>query len=150
MPKLIQDEFTALPMSRQQKWAMRNVRDGNCRFCAKPARPNRTTCDKHYKRKRSEVQMKAWQAVTTALSTGKIKRGTCEQCSLLGEAHHDDYSKPLDIRWLCHRHHVEIHGRRAFSSRKIKVTDPHAASLVYHRRSRLKKKLAKAQQQQQP
>jgi len=27
------------------------------------------------------------------------------------EMHHDDYAKPLDIRWLCFVHHREFHGR---------------------------------------
>lgn len=24
-------------------------------------------------------------------------------------AHHDDYSRPLDVRWLCQPHHLEHH-----------------------------------------
>jgi hypothetical protein len=35
-------------------------------------------------------------------------------CSICGEqktihAHHDDYTKPLDVIWLCRKHHQERH-----------------------------------------
>lgn len=30
-------------------------------------------------------------------------------CSELGERHHDDYSKPLEVRFLCKQHHSEHH-----------------------------------------
>lgn len=36
MPKLIIDEFTDLPVSRQRKFQMRRARDGKCIVCAKP------------------------------------------------------------------------------------------------------------------
>lgn len=40
----------------------------------------------------------------------KIKRQECEviNCMQLGERHHDDYSKPLDVRFLCKEHHSEL------------------------------------------
>ena len=44
-----------------------------------------------------------------------VKRGymTAKPCEVCGEektvAHHDDYSKPLDVRWLCQAHHVQWH-----------------------------------------
>ena len=41
---------------------------------------------------------------------GKIKRLPCEICGAEpAEGHHDDYDKPLEVRWLCFRHHRELH-----------------------------------------
>ncbi len=33
----------------------------------------------------------------------------CEKCGKKAEMHHPDYSKPLDVIWLCRKHHLEIH-----------------------------------------
>src|SRR5512146_228853 len=40
---------------------------------------------------------------------GKIQRQPCEVCGAPAEAHHHDYSKPLEVRWLCRPHHLELH-----------------------------------------
>lgn len=41
---------------------------------------------------------------------GKIKPKPCEVCGeLKTERHHDDYNKPLDIKYFCRKHHVEYH-----------------------------------------
>lgn len=54
----------------------------------------------------------ARNAVRTALINGALVRQPCERC---GEgkvdAHHNDYSRPLDVRWLCRKHHGEEHRR---------------------------------------
>ena len=33
----------------------------------------------------------------------------CEVCGAEGQRHHDDYSKPDQIRWLCRTHHAIEH-----------------------------------------
>jgi len=52
---------------------------------------------------------KARNAVARALRSGKIHRHPCCICGAKAEAHHEDYSKPLDVIWLCSRHHSEHH-----------------------------------------
>lgn len=48
--------------------------------------------------------------VAWALKTGKLTKQPCEVCGAIdSEAHHDDYSKPLDVRWLCSPHHNQHH-----------------------------------------
>ena len=45
-----------------------------------------------------------------AIRTGKISRGKCEVCkSQKTQGHHDDYSKPLEVKWFCPKHHAEHH-----------------------------------------
>ena len=42
---------------------------------------------------------------------GLMKRSNCEVCGSDKnlEAHHDDYSRPLDVVWLCRIHHDDYH-----------------------------------------
>jgi hypothetical protein len=48
--------------------------------------------------------------VGNAIRAGKLTRQSCEVCGgQSAQAHHDDYSKPLDVRWLCTTHHAEWH-----------------------------------------
>jgi hypothetical protein len=51
--------------------------------------------------------------MTQAIRRGTLTRGPCETCgSEKVEGHHDDYLKPLDVRWLCKKHHMDAHGGR--------------------------------------
>jgi hypothetical protein len=45
-----------------------------------------------------------------AVRRGETLRGSCEVCEVSKtQGHHDDYSKPLDVRWFCPVHHAEHH-----------------------------------------
>lgn len=57
-----------------------------------------------------------FRAAVRRLTRNKIKQGVitrapCEVCGTEEDvhAHHDDYYKALDIRWLCRHHHREYH-----------------------------------------
>jgi hypothetical protein len=45
------------------------------------------------------------------LKRGKLIKNSCEICGTQEsiEMHHDDYSNPLSVRWLCNKHHIEYH-----------------------------------------
>jgi len=47
-----------------------------------------------------------------AVRTGKIKREPCKCGDSKSQGHHEDYSKPLEVIWLCDKHHKELHRER--------------------------------------
>lgn len=57
------------------------------------------------------AQKKAHRMVKKAIEIGSILKKPCEKCgsSHKVNAHHDDYRKPLDVRWLCPKHHRQWH-----------------------------------------
>ena len=65
----------------------------------------------------------AHRAVSAAIKKGTLVREPCEICgtTVRVQAHHDDYSKPLSVRWLCFVHHREYgHGQRVSERMKAK------------------------------
>lgn len=59
----------------------------------------------------SEERRRAMYLVQKAVASGELVRGACEVCQSRTriDAHHDDYSKPLQVRWLCRSHHRQHH-----------------------------------------
>ena len=54
---------------------------------------------------------RAQSTLSYAVRGGKIRRSPCEVCGdPRVHGHHRDYSKPLDVIWLCARHHHAAHG----------------------------------------
>jgi len=68
---------------------------------------------KAYKEKRKKSNRKYRENNYLKIRAQRLVRDfpieECEvpNCSDIGEKHHDDYSKPLEIRYLCNRHHNE-------------------------------------------
>ena len=67
------------------------------------------------RRKRSiagPMYTRAHNMLTRAVWLGRVQRpSACQRCAGTGdiEAHHDDYSKPLDVMWLCPICHAARH-----------------------------------------
>ena len=61
-------------------------------------------------RKNNPEKYKAQCAVNNAVRDGRLKKQSCLVCaSEKVHAHHDDYSKPLEVLWLCAQHHRDLH-----------------------------------------
>lgn len=62
-----------------------------------------------------KLKIAARSEVRKALLRGDMVRGECEVdgCTETGHAHHDDYARPLDVRWICRTHHDELHRAEA-------------------------------------
>jgi hypothetical protein len=53
---------------------------------------------------------KARYTLEHALSAGKISKTACFECGCNKvEAHHVHYDLPLDVVWLCKKHHMQTH-----------------------------------------
>lgn len=76
----------------------------NSRFAGMKLRPRQQESD--------PVKRAARIALGNALRDGKIQRPPeCQVCSVTDDlhGHHEDYSKPLEVIWVCSACHVFIH-----------------------------------------
>lgn len=97
-----------------------------CSVCGDPKQfPGRCMeCNRAYRReyqrahrpRHSELSEEArWKAnvrthANVAQRRGQLVPESCEQCrSPDAEKHHDDYTRPLDVRWLCRPCHLALH-----------------------------------------
>lgn len=60
---------------------------------------------RHPDRRRAQV------AVNRAIASGALEKKPCETCGATQaiHGHHEDYSRPLEVRWLCRDHHAARH-----------------------------------------
>lgn len=58
-----------------------------------------------------ELKIQAESAFWQKIRSGKIRRRPREICGSEKDVHghHDDYSKPFDVKWFCRKHHWEYH-----------------------------------------
>lgn len=59
------------------------------------------------------VKVRARKALNHAVAAGRVVAQPCEACAAQkAQAHHDDYSKPLEVRWLCAPCHSKLHNQK--------------------------------------
>lgn len=60
--------------------------------------------------RKNPEKRQAHKLVEQAIKRGEIIREVCIECGeSRTDAHHDDYTKPLEVRWLCRLHHKQTH-----------------------------------------
>ncbi len=71
--------------------------------------------------KKNPEKIKAQQVLNHKIRIGEIERPI--ECEICGEeskeplnGHHEDYSKPLDVIWLCIKCHTDLHVARRLQS----------------------------------
>jgi len=61
-------------------------------------------------REKNTIKRAAHIIVGNAIKNGSLVKKPCEVCGKKKvDAHHDDYSRSLDVKWLCRKHHMEHH-----------------------------------------
>ena len=74
--------------------------------------------ENHFHRGGKTMDKRAQHMVEKAIKKGVLIPQSCEICNTKGafkdgrtsvQAHHDDYNKPLEVRWLCQQCHHEWH-----------------------------------------
>lgn len=87
------------------EWSSRNQRKANeSRKRWSERNPNKVANKTRSYRARNPEKYRAHWIVQYHVKKGNIVPPTaCERCGAPGrlDAHHDDYSKPLEVRWLC-------------------------------------------------
>lgn len=93
-----------------------NSREMNAEYMRRARKENQDkfrACEREASmRKRHPEKISARYAVNNAVKRGDlVKPNGCEQCGREARltGHHDDYSKPLNVRWLCYSCHGKEH-----------------------------------------
>lgn len=110
-----------------QEQTVNNKRRGPIRATSPAAvSPENSSPENAAGRLKSETRQANWRranpnkyaahiAVQRALTSGTLNKQPCEVCGASEadgvriDAHHDDYRKPLNVRWLCRTHHSRLH-----------------------------------------
>ena len=89
--------------------------------------------ENHFYRGGRTADEQAHNMVEAAVERGILVRGPCEECGKDGQfsdgrsevqAHHDDYNKPLEVRWLCQKCHHEWHQKHQAKRKEVQTGTP--------------------------
>lgn len=75
------------------------------------------------------LKQQAYREYHAALHAGTLVRQPCEVCgNPKSDGHHRDYTKPLEVVWLCSVHHVEEHRRIKAAKRQAEYVAANCGS----------------------
>jgi len=122
------DEFLARPSEvlagRARFCSRRCVQERNVELAAKVNRKPGGWLQRRYEKKRTThlVQESARRKLAYAVKYGHLRRLNCELCGNENtDGHHMDYSRPLDVVWLCRPHHAAFHNNKLKDEEILKI-----------------------------
>jgi hypothetical protein len=105
---------------QHQRHECASLRRYRTAYCHNAPLKGTAKCQAHTSREpATSPRALAHQQVAAALAEGRLVRpDTCELCGACRDdrpawglyAHHEDYSRPLDVIWLCGSCHQRVHG----------------------------------------
>jgi ribosomal protein S27AE len=110
-----------LPLSRfTRDWFWRDGLSNDCSDCRAVSTEGKKQAMRRYNHLNPHKQ-RARKAVKRAVDSGRLVRpSACPRCGDTESAihaHHPDYSKPLDVEWLCGACHGRLHGKDRWAQR---------------------------------
>jgi hypothetical protein len=123
-------EALAKKRARTAEWHRRKRRSGDADYelkqrLAAQGRYMRQRDEPAYRKRKADamrryrsdpanrIKAAARAALLAAIDGGRVVPGACEVCGTRERVHghHDDYARPLEVRWLCRVHHDAVHQR---------------------------------------
>jgi hypothetical protein len=119
LQKLKDPKWVELELERHRKKAAKYRASGTAWV---PTKKQKKAISLRYKEKYPQKNY-ARIALNNAVRDGKVIKQPCEICgSTDSEGHHDDYMRPLNVRWLCPKHHAERHVELRRIARALKLS----------------------------
>lgn len=114
MAALTDQADSAAPVKSRRERERKLARDKRKRAAKDEAflARKRATYHRYASKPENKLKIAARAKVKHLCRTGKMQRGNCTKCDAPNaHAHHHDYSKPLDVIWLCPPCHGLEHRR---------------------------------------
>ena len=97
-------------MTRREKYPSIALADKRYQEKKRLLNPGMKTAEARVYYSKYPEKVAAHRKVRRALRDGKLTKTPCVVCGVSNVyGHHPDYSKPLDVIWLCASHHQKAH-----------------------------------------